>query len=298
MVNLSYLSSRIQPRELDNTELQRLAPSIFAVEPWQAMSDKYRFIPSIQVINALRDAKFYPVRAQQSRSRIPGKQEFTRHMLRFRLRGQDAPASIGDVIPEIVLTNSHDGTACYNLMLGLFRLACLNGMVAAMGQLSQIRARHTGSQSLPDQVIRGSLSLFDQAPQVLNRVQAWQNIALSPADQEEYASAALPLLDSALEISPAEILRPRRDVDRDRSSGAHGAGKYYRPAPDLWRTFNVVQENMIKGGTRGVSETGRRIHTRAIQAVDRDVKLNKALWTLTEKMAEIKTGAAAPAVQS
>jgi hypothetical protein len=294
MINLTQ-------RELSNEDLQAKAPSIFALEPWQKMSDKYRFIPTIEVIDALRDAKFYPVRAQQSNSRIPGKANYTRHMLRFRLRGQDAPQALGDVIPEIVLTNSHDGTAAYNLMLGLFRLACLNGMVAAMGELAQIRARHTGAISLPEQIIRGSLSLFDQAPKVLNRVQEFQQIMLNDQEQRAYAEAALPLLGSTIEISPEAILQPRRRADQNTGAWNGGPAAYSRPAPDLWRTFNVVQENMLKGGARGRSESGRRMHTRAIVAVDRDVKLNKALWSLTEKMAELKTslnGNVAPLIQS
>ena len=289
MINLSSLNTGRARVELSNEDLRRKAPSIFALEPWQGdatragMSEKYRFIPTVDVVNALRDANFYPVQAAQSRSRIPGKQEFTRHMLRFRLRGQDSPSTIGERILEMVLTNSHDGTACYNLMLGIFELVCGNGLVVCSSLLESIRARHTGSQSLPQQVINGSLALFDKAPGVINRVAEFQRIELSPEEQEGYAVAALPLLDSSLDITPEAILQPRRREDR-----GTGSQMYFRPAPTLWKTFNVVQENMLKGGARGLSTTGRRIHTRAIQAVDRDVKLNKALWTLTEKMAELK----------
>lgn len=63
--------------------------------------------------------------------------------------------------------------------------------------------------------------------------------------------------------------------------------------PDLWRTFNRIQENLIKGGLTGRSvnqETGRvrRAATREVAGIDSNTKLNQALWTLTEKMAELK----------
>ena len=46
----------------------------------------------------------------------------------------------------------------------------------------------------------------------------------------------------------------------------------------------------MKGGIRGYNKEKRRaITTRAVKSIDRNVKLNKALWTLTEKMAELKT---------
>ena len=55
---------------------------------------------------------------------------------------------------------------------------------------------------------------------------------------------------------------------------------------------NVVQENAIRGGleARFRDEHGRlrRSRSRAVKGIDQDVKLNKALWTLSEKMAELK----------
>ena len=74
-------------------------------------------------------------------------------------------------------------------------------------------------------------------------------------------------------MKPADVLAPRRGADR---------------SPDLWTTANVVQENVIKGGLRGVSATtGRGRKTRAVASVAEDVRLNRALWTLTERMAEL-----------
>lgn len=61
-------------------------------------------------------------------------------------------------------------------------------------------------------------------------------------------------------------------------------------------TFNVIQENTVKGGLHGVSvnaETGqrRRQTTRAVTGIDQDVRLNKALWLLGERMAQLKHAA-------
>lgn len=276
--------------ELTDEQIRKVAPSVFAAAPWQGnanrvgMSEKYRFIPTVEVMDGLRDSGFYPVRAQQSRTRIEGKAEFTRHMLRFRLRGQDSPSSVGDIIPEIILTNSHDGTAAYNLMFGLFRLACLNGLVVADAQFTTIRARHSGPASLIEEVLRGSLGMFEQAPQIINRVKEFQAIELSHDEQIAYSRAALPLLDSSIDIRPDSLMQARRRED------APAEGLWRCGSRSLWKTYNTVQENAIKGGASGRTTSGRHSSLRAVKSVDRDLKLNKALWMLTEHMAALKKG--------
>lgn len=79
-------------------------------------------------------------------------------------------------------------------------------------------------------------------------------------------------IEGAAPVQPEQILRPRRWDDE---------------GTDLWRTFNRVQENMTKGGLSGGSATGRRVRTRAVEGLNRDVKLNKALWTLADEMAKL-----------
>ena len=52
--------------------------------------------------------------------------------------------------------------------------------------------------------------------------------------------------------------------------------------------MNRVQENMIKGGLSGKSKSGKRTRTRAVNGIDGDVKLNRALWSLSEEMIKLK----------
>jgi len=79
-------------------------------------------------------------------------------------------------------------------------------------------------------------------------------------------------------IAPAQLLQSRRRDD-------NGA--------DLWRTFNRIQENAARGGLSawGHDANGhrRRTTTREVKAIDQDVKLNRALWHLAERMAELKS---------
>jgi hypothetical protein len=49
---------------------------------------------------------------------------------------------------------------------------------------------------------------------------------------------------------------------------------------------------MIKGGLHGRSKSGRRTRTREVAGVTENVKLNRALWTLADEFAKLKTNAA------
>jgi hypothetical protein len=56
-----------------------------------------------------------------------------------------------------------------------------------------------------------------------------------------------------------------------------------------------VQENVIRGGMVGLGRDRagrpRQTTSRAIKGIDQDVKLNKALWMLGEKMHALKVAA-------
>ena len=106
--------------------LRTLTPSVFATTPWEGMSPSYRFIPTEEVLDLLEDQGFRITAARQSRTRIPGKADFTRHML--RLRHESFTGTEGEV-PEVVLFNSHDRSSAYKLYTGILRFACENGMV-------------------------------------------------------------------------------------------------------------------------------------------------------------------------
>jgi hypothetical protein len=61
---------------------------------------------------------------------------------------------------------------------------------------------------------------------------------------------------------------------------------------DLWRTFSRAQENAIRGRLtawgRDARNRPRRVTSREVTGTNGDVRLNRALWTLTERMAELK----------
>lgn len=274
------IQSGKQPLTID--QIAQFAPSALAVAPAADRSARYSYIPTVDVIKGMEKAGFLPFSATQSRSRIEEHKNFTKHMIRFRhMSSLETIAQVGNCVPEVVLINSHDGTSAYKLMLGIFRFVCSNGMVVADSMQASVSVRHQGN--IIDGVIEASAGIVGQAPKVLEAVNQWTNLQLTDGEQIALATAAhgLRFADdegiSSTPITPAQLLQPRRKED----SGS-----------DLWSTFNRIQEHVIQGGDRGYkiedNRHVRRVTTRKVQGIDQDVKLNRALWVLAEKMAELK----------
>lgn len=254
-------------------DLHKVAPSIFATAPWERVSEKYSFIPTVQVVDALRGEGFQPVKAMQSRSRIEGKRDFTKHLIRFR-RTQDLEVGKGGEVPEIVLVNSHDRTSSYQLSAGIFRVVCSNGMIVKSANFGDIKIQHSGN--IVERVIEGGYRIVEDLPRVIGSMETMKSIQLGNHERHAFAKAALSLrypLDefgnSTSPIQPEQLLEARRHEDQDGS---------------LWTTFNTVQENFMRGGLRGYTANHKRTSTRAIKSVTEDVRINKALWLLAEEL--------------
>ncbi|MDE2579120.1 MAG: DUF945 domain-containing protein [Hyphomicrobiales bacterium] len=270
-------------RALTEDELRELAPSIFAVEAHASRSERFRVIPTIEILRGLQKEGFSPVGAKQSSSRDATKYDFTKHMIRLRRLDDGKTYQAGDSVAEIILKNANDGTSAYDLMSGLFRIICQNSLVAQTATLDSVKVRHSGDAVA--NVIEGTYRVLSETEKVLAAPQDWSRLQLSHEQRQAFAEAAHVVRFGDAEgnvktaIKPEQLLEPRRREDAGR---------------DLWTTFNVAQENAMRGGLRGRNATtfeggrrqqGRRVTTRPVNGIDQDVKLNKALWVLAERLA-------------
>jgi len=258
-------------RPLTDDEIRGIAPSIYATEAHQSRSARYTYIPTIDVLNGLRNEGFEPFMVCQARVRDDGKREHTKHMLRLRHGSQIA----GQEANEIILVNSHDGTTSYQMLAGMFRFVCCNGMVCGE-TVGDIRVQHKGN--VIDRVIEGAFEVLDGFTRVVDERDAMKALTLNDGEQAAFARAALelryePSETKAAPVTETQVLQPRRFEDR---------------AGDLWTTFNRVQENLTKGGLRGRNAANKPTTTRPVNGIDQNVKLNRALWVLAEEMRKLK----------
>jgi Domain of unknown function (DUF932) len=270
---------------LDEGQLRRLAPSIFAETAHESRSERFQVIPTWNAVQALMKEGFVPVAAKQGGTRIQGKQNFTKHLIRFR-HGTAAMQGNDEMLPEIILRNAADGTSAYRIMSGLFRPICRNGLISA-DVVEDFKVGHVGN--VVNKVIEGTWRVVGETQRVVEQADSWQGLRLNRDEREIFAEAVhtLRFADSdeytRQAINPAQLLAPKRPEDQNRW--------------DLWTTFNVLQENAIRGGQHGVvnrrnEETGenriRQITVRPLSSIDGDTALNKALWVLSSRFAALK----------
>ncbi len=256
---------------LSNDQIARYAPSVLAQEAHESRGERYTFIPTIEVLDGLRREGFQPFEVRQTRVRDQSKREHTKHLV--RLRHESSITSLEEV-PEIILLNSHDGSSSYQLLSGFFRFVCSNGLIAG-DVCNDIRVRHSGN--VVDDVIEGAVRVLDNVEEIAGRIDTYKSITLAPQEAVVFANAALSLRwdEDKAPVQADQVLRTRRWADNK---------------ADLWTTFNRVQENLLKGGLAGRSTTGRRSTTRAVGGVNENVKLNRALWSLADGLAQLKQG--------
>jgi Domain of unknown function (DUF932) len=261
---LPALTSNAFASGLSADEIRSRAPAVFATAAHARMSARYTMIHTDRVLAGLMEAGFRHVDAQQVRSKssVHG-----RHLIRFRRAYETV--QLRDAVPEVVFLNSHDGTSAYQLRLGIFRVVCTNGLIVSKGAFPAFKIAHR--RDVVDEVIAAALQLsgrFDSLAEVIQRMEARQ---LQPMDQRALAEQALSLRFGSLDearIPASDLLVPHRAED---------------VGDDLWRTFNRVQENLLRGGQRRRALSGRLMRVRRITSIKEDVRLNSALWELGER---------------
>lgn len=262
----------VELKPLDEASLRRLVPSAFATAPIASASKAYSFIPTTAVISALAEHGWQPFQAREQRVRKAEYNGFAKHVIRFSQPGRPL-LNVGDAALQLVMTNGHNAATAYKFMGGVFRVACSNGLMIADGTVDSISLSHVGLDVAD--VIRASSRMIESAPAVEASIAGMMARVLSPLEAKALAVGAIALRyeDPAdCPVKPEKLLEPRRGAD----SGN-----------DLWRTFNRVQENLIRGGQRGFvidEATGRtrRASTRAIKGIDADTRLNRGLWAMAE----------------
>src|SRR5690349_21144326 len=164
-----------QGRPINEAEMRQYAPSIFATTAHHSRSERFVPIPTIEMVQALQGEGWVPVMAGQSVARLADKHDFTKHMVRFRRDDRDL-STHGSVV-ELVLRNGNDGSSAYKLDAGVFRIACLNGLVSKSDDYGNINIRHSGQAV--HKVIEGSYEVLKNAERVLAAPQDWSGIQLN-----------------------------------------------------------------------------------------------------------------------
>lgn len=255
-------------RHEDREFLTKNYPAVMATKPSGVSSD-YQFMSTSRISELLQDRfnlRIAAVHQQSSRMRDPMAQE---HFVRYRLpSNQYNLKEVGDSLPELVLTNSHNGRSRIRVRGGIYRLVCDNGMVVSDQSFGAINMRHFGEAN-SFEIFEKLLSEVAENFNSLDvRLHGMKNQLLTKAQQTHLARELLAVRKGPNWIEPHHVLEARRVEDATEDFGKR----------DLWTTFNVLQENLTTSAADVVMEDGKVRKLPTIRSARPTVEVNRALW--------------------
>lgn len=239
-------------------QIKVIAPSVFTTEKASHLSSKYVQTPTSRVVEDLMNLGWNVTKVQEVKARK--RKGFQKHLLVFQhpdimIKGENGD----DSAPQILLTNSHDGTAAFNFRVGIFRFICSNGLVISDADFSNVSIRHINYtfESLQAKINE----LISKLPGLVQKINLFKSTQLTDTQMVDFATKA-----AALRTKQTVNIMDLLNADRNEDKGN-----------DLWVVFNRIQEKVVGGAYKA----GKR-KARSIKNFDKDIKINEQLFELAE----------------
>lgn len=228
------------------------------------LSPKYSVIQTTKVYELLADYGFREDKYRQSRERRIEREAFSKHVSILQ-REQDCDQHGGF---NLLLVNSHNGTSSMHLEAGYFRILCENQL--GHGDVG-IKIRHVGDV----------LGRIERAiPQVLAQMEDFKALQAMLKDRVLSREQAVGLVNKALEL--------RGLPETQFNLARFGQYNRYEGPINAWVQFNVVQENMVRGGFRVHAEDKDGLcvfrKLRALTSADRLLRANRELTATVKQL--------------
>jgi hypothetical protein len=270
---INTVNQKIENRDsLNMDELKMICPEIATPEINPALrkklgiTDRYVHVPTEKVIEDVMKLGWTPINAYRVASR--GQRTGTgRHMVKFV--NYDFMQEGKTEYPELLLTNSHDGTTAFKLDVGIFRLVCSNGMVVKSQDFGSMKVRHYGYDF---ETIKGAVNdLVEQIPDYLKQVEDMKEQKLEREQMLEFARQAAMLRMTKVNESAIDEVVDVEDLLESTRKEDEGDG--------LWEVFNRLQEKVVNGKFNYALGKKER-KARPVKGFKSQVKLNQDLWEL------------------
>lgn len=264
---------------LTEQDIMKTAPSVFQTHSGPRVTKKYRQITTAHMIDSLQNLNWFPVYAQEVKARKVHTKGFQKHLIKFQnpdLNYSSELLRTNDTLhPEILLINSHDGLNAFKFRFGLYRTACINGLIVPMSEFGKFRILHKGEITL-DEVEDGVYEYVSNVSPIVDKISLFQQLLLTDKQRTSFGKRALELRYGSYEDSPLdieEIITPRREEDEQNN---------------LWSTFNIVQENLMYPERYDLhAKQGSKKRVRPLKGIDASVHFNAGLWNLMSKYATL-----------
>ena len=230
------------------------------------LSDKYRLAKTSDIVKRIEGLGFTMEKFMAMKVRKKERQGYQKHRAVFT---SPLLKATSDGVPQLWLTNSHDGTSSVILQLGFFRFICSNGLVVGNNIIEPIRVRHSGND-FDERLIVAINHIVAQAHKLTESIDKMKATILSPSEIIAFQREAL-----QKRLSDAKIESFTMPIHREQDKSA-----------DLFTVMNVIQENLIRGGARVLVEQDGKRKDKAVRRVNSMVtqtEINTMLWELASQ---------------
>ena len=275
-------SRNVNNTALTTERIQQLAPAVFSDTKAHGLSDRYASLNTAQLLPVLADFGYFPMQAAQKKSR-KGEAQHSSHMLSFA-KTYHTQDIIGDVRPEIILYNSHDGSSSVRLFAGCFRFICSNGIVAGDGFQSRMYHNVKAINGFEDMLA----STVNSLPLLMERIEKLRSTKLMYSDAVEMARKGVQtrwkMFDETIEDIPFGSYATEKTV-RDALTVQRNEDDYM----DAFTVFNRIQEAVVRGNAFvrsltkvNTSHGGLMRKARPISSVSEGIRVNSELWAIAD----------------
>lgn len=254
---------------LSTKEIREKANSIFAEKGLESLSEKYSHIPTYTVIEDMEKLGWGVVDVKQIKARK--RVGHQKHLVVFRNNSLTISGKDGDtVFPQILLTNSSDGTNSFTFRIGIFRAICENGLVVSTQDFSNLKIRHMGYNF--SELKKTITEIVEKLPLTVESMNKFKKKELTEKQIHSFARRAVRIRlgtdeNTDINLDFKELLTPVRKEDEGNS---------------LWNIFNLVQEKLISGNFQ--YQNGAKLRkARKIKNFTLDTKINTELYQLAEE---------------
>ena len=239
---------------------------LYQTSPAQTVSEKYEVIPTIEVIQEFEKFGFQIDAIESAGTRSMERALKQKHMVRM---SAEEKMFGGEVVPQVIIHNSYDGSASLNIHVGIFRFVCSNGMVAGKNLIPPLRIVH--KREAWRDIVGEFVDTYEE------RYAVQKEFILELKERPMSLDEAYHLAEMSLgfrhadprlsndAVDPLELLIAKRREDRgDRA----------------WHRFNILEESLVNGYYRKYMPSGSIVKAKKLTDIDEIIRVNADLWDL------------------
>lgn len=247
-----------------------LPPSAYAVSKHSSLSDNYRFISTIEVIQAAETHGWEIVKAGEAilRKKSERYRGFQKHIIIMEHPNfRDNNKAI-----QFCIRNSHNGSSGLQLFVGCMVYVCANQLFSRdmMGKGNAISFRHTDKSyhSLQKFIAEFDISVNNFA----KGIQRFEEKLLTSDQVKVFAKKAIELRFETDRFNEATIDESIECLHAEQRED------------NLWNVLNRVQESLVRGNVHVLGKNGKLRKTRKIKSMEVLVELNTKILNLAHEM--------------